>query len=1744
MTTEWNTELNPTAKLHYSNIASAVAGGTVAAVTDFGASLWNSTAVHLGADPVNTYDLLERIDKNALAVYEENPDLIHTASFIGGIFVPAGLALKGMNLARSGMKGTNWFTQAGRKHSLSQLDEIYKRGPDATAQFNKARRQVYAQGVANQTLDAAAMEIAILGTMNAHPYMEDYIKDPVKNAVLYGLLPGAVIGGGLGHIADRFAVKQLTGAAQEAGWKTALAGYDPVFPGIPQVSKLQMRATNLENLEALAAKKDIDPMVKYYAEQMALTERAAQVTEFNDLASKMLKGLNPEDQRVMLERLATDLRFQGIDQTELWKVKASDTSRPLSQQKFGAMKEDFGFDDLFNEKGQITSRVFVPEFGYMGPASEAIEFSRASVLGETPASIMKGHKDIRATLMRPDNDMSFEMYTRRSPDMDRIYLERLAHVNKLDAKKLDGVVIAPDDLPTLNALVARAMKDPDGVANLKIKVTKAEPNYDAISKQVFKQGGVKADHHQKMAEFTNPQAIKQYDMFRSTSVSGAAKELLAGWRSGAKVAEMRTAADAAFRGGFGGRHAGGKLVQELYNSSESTALRAKFREIADAEGNVYLWRGLKQNPRGHATLESYTTDINKAREFGTPKLFKVHVDDILGSIADLKSGDGLMKNEIIVGSPARQVEAGLPVMSKEGKVLDTSALQGTIKEITYADASKMLVELKEQHIQSMAKQGIPPEVIGIRTNTPPDTVKAFLGYDGQKSLLDLLDENLPYMSYRDADRLEEYLSPLNRPMVVRGNVNKVPYAQISAALDTQALDIADREIKASFLSTSTSDIAKDVGRVFFSPERKPLLDMLRMGLSKFNEGFSGFKFLQSADFYVRDFGDAGKIAAVIGKDVQHVGNEAIKRILKPINEAMESAAKTPEALTEANTALAMNAQLKGWREYRDGQFWQKQKVFRDGKQVEELVAATFQGKEFKVIKPEVDLLLKELATAGREMLALKNTGNRIKGVRDVNDLGFWAPAFNPVGKHINYVWNKLDDTTQILWGNTAEELANAVSTYKSAYASKISQGHIQVVNKGEQELFNLLQGRADPFTMEIANVEKLHSGASAPAIVKANVDAFTEITEAYQHYIQASVRSLADMSMSDITGNLMRMSQINQLASKNQPLTLVQKWISGKEDPAAIMRNTLLGVSNINQAPAWQSLNQSFETGVGIGLAKVRDIWNGTMQSLPKAIRNKVSAGEEARLHGLNYEELAKKLEAEGIVNPWQVFDDKAAEIFGVAKLSEAKNVTPRMVFASNALAATMVLRFGEIAQPLVNAISLPILTAGTVAERLPMTFMGAARGTAKVPPAQAMLEGVRAAFSDAPMHVKWAKDWEAAGYFKPLVSEASDVVRLARRFEPGAIAKVEQALDTNLVSIMSSPADYSEAMVRRVAMFTGGNLAKRLYPELSDTGVTIFARDFMDKVVGNYHAAQRPTLFQGTLGTAASLFQTYMLSMAQRTYRHLELKDYKALAKMMLTQQTIFGIGSLPGFGMISEHIGEHFSDNNMDLSTGTFRALPDPIANVVLYGLPSSIGPALYSRGELAPRGPTSLGEMPAVNITGQLVQTIMQVGQAMGSENADIPRAIGQALSMQSISRPLARLSEVATGYSITRQGNTIAVPEEVWTPVGIFSRMMSTRPLAEAKLRDAIHLDRYYGSLDREARMKVTSELKLAIRNGTLTDEKLARYAEEYMRTGSPQGWRAAVNTALIETNTSGRENFANKLKDDNPLMFMINQLDGE
>jgi hypothetical protein len=619
-----------------------------------------------------------------------------------------------------------------------------------------------------------------------------------------------------------------------------------------------------------------------------------------------------------------------------------------------------------------------------------------------------------------------------------------------------------------------------------------------------------------------------------------------------------------------------------------------------------------------------------------------------------------------------------------------------------------------------------------------------------------------------------------------------------------------------------------------------------------------------------------------------------------------------------------------------------------------------------------------------------------------------------------------------------------------------------------------------------------------------------------------------------------QLSYLSQQGYRDQPLNLIQKMIQKPKDPGAIIKNTLMGNPNLSESVFWEKLSDVSGGVAEFGLNAIAKVME------PVLNKTKGFLGRGKGASDADYTNLIAELKARGIDNPFEGMDDHLAkEIFQVQSISHAPNMTPRILALSNSLAATMMLKFMELSQPYVNAISLPILTSAAMGRKLEKSFMGTAVDPkAKFGVISTMYNGIR--FGGTAEGKALNKLAEEAGVFKSIVSEATEIMSQARSLDKGAITGVEKALEKMNASILSRPADLSESMVRKLAFQTGAYMAKEAYPGISKAGIMTFARDFVDQAIGNYASAQRPIMFQGTLGVAMGLFQTYMLTTAQDIYRLVENRNWKSLGKMMLAQSSIFGARSLPGFNYVSEMIGEHFSNQNVDLTTGLYRALPDEMADYILYGLPSNLGPAITTRGEIQPRIPNILGEginaIPAINILKQLYQAGDRVVSAAFTADASTGRAMLEALSLQSVSRPIARMSEMLSGNAITGAGNLISGPDDVWTWRSAASRAFATRPLEEIKAREAIHLNSMYGSLDREKRQEVVKSLRTHIRDNNLTPDIVEKLGNEYMKTGSASGWRSAINTAIAQTSTTSGNTVRNYLKPNSPFMMMIDDME--
>lgn len=1695
-----------------TSVMDDILGVASASIVDIGTSAWNSLP---GTEEVRTYDVLSKFSDNAANAYLDHQHLVQGISLVGGSIIPGMAAVKGMNALRAGTKGMSWFSHANKVQNLQKVDDAVRAGVEGTSAYRSAKKSIYLNGLANNTLDTAAAEVAIVLSMNGHPLMEDYMENPLENFGI-SMAFGSVLGGVGGLIADKYGISRIAAKAEQEAVSTALEGFTGVAQGLPDVNKLSVLDSGISHMNhVLSDNYQANGLTKEVAETYLKDLQVQRNTVFKDIISEEVAGSNPAFTTALQDKLSKDLRFAGTEKVGFFTVTSKAIEGKRSNIRSTIQNEPSPKVNLDANGNPVSvdDVVYLPEFDKFTTKEEALDYLRTdSVKGTLIDSVDPRTVGLNANT---DTPLLIASDSVNSAYLDTQFKQTLDAVDSLKLNKLASTVTAEDDLFMLNAVYAKMVKEADaGVLpdNFKVKLRKSTLDAEDYTKAVLSEARLSATHTNDVKDVLFDDSL---DLL-TADISPEARSFVEGWANGNKEAVQKLATNKS--------KAMSRLVSSIKETPESQALRNRLAELADEEGYVYMYRLQRGKRLSHGNVETYSPVLNEAKLSGSAELYKVPVESVVGGIS---SDSG----RVLVDSTRKAIKARQPNRS----ILSTV----TTEEGNIATVGKALVKAKESAIASLLEKGVPPEVISIRTNTPLETVVAYgtsLEHGGD--FLSMLgSKGLPLSTYSSKEVAEQVLTDSRKPLVLGTNANKLKFAELASKIDSKTTYDLNLEMMDTLGLTSNSSVYKDFHQSMFVGADghgiKGALDILRTKLGELTNSNLGNSFVQSSDFFLRNT-TVGPIISTVGKNVQNIATKATQRLTTPVVEAAARVSKSETAVIEANTAKALNDSLSGYREYRNRRFWQAV----EGS--EELVPAKFNGKEFVVRNDDVDALLKEMDTVGRELYELNITKGKVVGAQPMNDIGFWAPTVNPRDKAIAYVWNNKDNTTKLLVAESSDKLEELVGTYKGAISPE-DRPYVKVVTKQEQgienELWADLNQRLDPLTMELADVTQLKTGSAAPAVVKATTEPFNDLISAYDFTIESNVKQLAHYMMHDVTDTLDMMSRANRKFTEAQPFGTVKQALNNPKDGAKVAKNILLSNNNLDSNPFWQRHSANFETYTDWGIGVVSKAFSGVRNSL-----GKVDAQSLAKS---NYEEIAAKLEAEGITNPFQQFDDSAAEMFGLASVSDHKNTTKRAVLASNAFAATFALRVLDLAQPIVNAVSLPILTHLAKAADHPSTFMGAKLGTTKANTAQIMHEGAR--LSNSSMGESLAARWEADGYFDSFVSEANKTLRDSRRFDSDIIGKIERGLDSKIVDVLSFGADKTEGFLRRQTMFTGAALAKRLYPELDDTGITIFARDFMDRAMGNYHAPQRPVMFQGTAGTALGLFQTYMLTMGQSIYRHLELKNYKELGKTALLQSSIFGTSSMPGFDVVSQAIGDHYSDENFDLTTGTFRAIDnDKIATSILYGLPSSIGPALYSRGDLQPRAINPISGsygFAAANMVGQAVDFAGNVIQAANAEDGQVARSIGQAFALQSVSRPLARISEIATGSSITRRGNPIATSEEVWTPVGIASRLLSTRPIEEAKMREAIHMNTVYGQIDAEHKRKALFDLKTAIREDNLTDGLLATLADNYMRhNGSPRGWQAAVNNAIKESQLTGKEALIDKLKPDSPLMHMIDSLD--
>jgi len=314
------------------------------------------------------------------------------------------------------------------------------------------------------------------------------------------------------------------------------------------------------------------------------------------------------------------------------------------------------------------------------------------------------------------------------------------------------------------------------------------------------------------------------------------------------------------------------------------------------------------------------------------------------------------------------------------------------------------------------------------------------------------------------------------------------------------------------------------------------------------------------------------------------------------------------------------------------------------------------------------------------------------------------------------------------------------------------------------------------------------------------------------------------------------------------------------------------------------------------------------------------------------------------------------------------------------------------------------------------------------------------------------------------------------------------------------------------------------------------YINTFVNRTQGNYLAAQRPMLFQGAIGQAVGLFQTYQFNLMQQLLRHTGEGHAKDAMTLLALQGTIHGMNGLPAFNAINTHLVGTASGNSThkDAYDAVYGVAGKQAGDWLMYGAASNflglIDPDLkinlYTRGDINPRHvtiiPTDPASIPLIQATGRVLGNLFQTAGKLAA-GGDVTTTILQGLEHNSLSRPLAGLAQtlqgfdnpLAASYSTSKRGNVIASNDLLsLTNLG---RLAGGKPFDEAIAIDATYRYQAYEAKDGKARMALGQAIKSTMIAGqNPTQDQINNFAEDYAKIGGRQKDFSRWFTQLYKT----------------------------
>lgn len=1642
-------------------LGNALTYGAGAAVVSGLGSIYNTAAAGINAlggsvDEIDTYNKLNEIDTNWAQYYQENKNAIDTVGFIGTSFIPGGLAVKGLNLARAGNVGGAFgralgFARTQQAASLDRaLGELAVEGGTVFTRINKNKAAAMAWGFADNTLTAAAFETGVALTMKQSPLLADDSWWDIGKSAFVNAAFGGVLGGSIDSLV-------LNGS-----FKTAVKQLDKKQRGYDYIADLQNLSLDVGD-KAYAITDSLLKLPKSVLSEDKVLDLSfhlsgGKVNRQVDISKVLGTSLAGAEKTALLD-FETVLRDLSTDST------VTSSFAEFALRKFAKLRAS-GAPDAYvrDSMGDILYELKGVKAATEAPtvAADQLHYFNKIVTPEQRVAI-KTVEDWQAAIVS-DSPFTSNAYSKpyvflgsaeqkaaSFGNMAKIGVEGDAAYPTLSAAWKAGhdVALMPDGAIRVNdaSKLWRRVEDP---------VYKATRNLNTRSGAITDDAVLTAADRLPSGVELGASALKKDAVYLPT-------------KAGTRVVDM-------------------KNFNPVGDTEYFTARHAWASKLSD---------------------EDFPAVVDIADFSLMDRLRSVQNLEKLASI-EIRQGDNVIGN-------AMQVPLS--------DVIKSSKLSEAQRLFADAAASDNLLDVR---------------TVAYQLNVDPQWLETAVAnrFSGAPSAEAAGTISLPLESYLRRENLQVEFARPQQFQELNAMSTDMTWQQkrnlIMESADAAGSQFVTGELAWGYRVQQAIQVTKNAAASVLGAERVGALQDLTQTAAKLADSSGvGASLLGSSN---AGYGDTLKLAVQdIGKNVHNWIQQDVDAVVSSLGTPANRIRANPAAAAELGVVTNMLRATDDkyiWHPFEEKTLLLRELKPKAGETAETLAAniAKMQSTDRRVTialeNDEVAEFLKTHSGLNFDRVSRRTVLNTARGFTSNMDpeTVYVPPIDTTYFRHFAFVRpieGKAFGTSEVamVFGRDAGELNKRIAG--------IDRNNFDVIPKGSTEKFFKAKDLYD-FDLTIneprINSELKKTGALnnfQPEVRAEN------LVEDYMrwHQNQASrlVRDAVETNYAQQVAELRKLGETYTDVATSQFSGTLRSTKSEIVNPYDDYVKTMLDVSKRSE---YTFLHQANEFVDALGT---------------RAYQAVQAVFGDAQKGMVTWEQANATMEKFGIKG---IYNNQAE--FFAANTPRDRNIVREYVSKANALLANTVLRM-DFFNSIVNVISTPIMlgtelaSIRNLAAKDPATIgaLGeltslAVPGGGRVPNTTKLISQSVSNFFGADKDMLIAR-YRANGDIKDTASQFHSMLdSLAMRadfknFSSGVDKAFEKAAKFTL-----------NEQAEQFTRFVSADVMRQLTDPLLAAGSlslkeqNAYISVFTNRVQGNYITSQRPILFQGVLGSAVSLFQTYSFNLLQQLLRHVENRDKRAVATLFGMQAGTFGLNGTPLFEAVNTHLigNSAINQGHYDAYSVAPAVFGKEIGDWMMYGTASAFPafgnnwPALYSRGDINPRFatviPTRPQDVPAVDAAVRLVGNIANTGSKLLAGGA-LGETLLQGLEHNGINRPLAGFAQVLNGKSTTSKGSLISASND-FDLVTTASRILGAKPMDEAIALNNQYRLKSYQAADTD-RMELLGERvkSYLYKNQFPPDEVMDGFMRDYAKVGgrmenfssAMQRWSKNANASTVE-----------------------------